>query len=62
MLKLEKYLTDLEAIQNKIRNLQNLEFNLKQKIEKLEKFPELNTEFKIKKKTVTGFTDKGEEA
>lgn len=50
MTKLQKYQDDLTSIQKKISNLQNLEFNLQQKIQKLEKFPELNTEFVSKKK------------
>lgn len=49
MTKLEQYVAQLDGIQLKIENLQKLEFSLTQKIEKLRKFPELNTEISKKK-------------
>lgn len=42
--KLTNYKAQLVGIQKKICNLQKIEFSLQQKIEKLEKYPEYNTE------------------
>lgn len=50
MLKSEKYKQDLDDINRKIKNLETLKFNLEQKIQKLEKFPELDSELQPKKK------------
>lgn len=44
MLKSKKYEADLVNIQRKIKNLQEMEFNLQQKIEKLKRFPHLDSE------------------
>lgn len=50
MLKSEKYKQDLEDITRKIKNLETLKFNLEQKLQKLEKFPEFDSELQPKKK------------